>query len=200
MEPSRFRLFMTPRSPFARRVRLALARLGVKYESVACDVFHPTEEFLRANPLGLIPVLETPQGVPLPDSASILEYLDERSEGGIWPAEPAARTRERMRSTWAEGVMISTVAHYLETLRRAPDAGWLAEHLETIERALGRLEADVTLPDSPTQSVWDTGVCLEYLELRIPSFPWGERYPGFSPILHRCRADAVFRETAPPPA
>src|SRR4051794_13519408 len=112
--PPRYQLFYSLRSPFARRVRIALQRLGLAFEAVEENVFEPSPRLLEANPLATVPVLviagKTPEEtVRVPDSATILEYLHESCGGRIWPADLALRTRVRAASTLAEGLMSECV-------------------------------------------------------------------------------------------
>lgn len=207
----RYRLFYSHRSPFARRVRLALARLGLPYETVILNVFEPTEEFLRANPLGLVPVLEIDGKRNLPDSATILEYLHETHgsarPGAIWPADLALRLDVREASTWAEGLMTAIVAHFLETQRKEPAPSELAEHRANLERTLSRITEQnlskapwMMQSQVPTQAGWDLAVALEYLDLRIPDLNWRTRFPALKPLLESCKKAPEFEQTAPPPA
>ncbi|MBV9835213.1 MAG: glutathione S-transferase family protein [Alphaproteobacteria bacterium] len=68
------------KSSASRRVRLALAEKGVQFESVLVDLTrgeHHTPEYLKMNPLGVIPLLVLPDGRSLFESGTICEYLDE---------------------------------------------------------------------------------------------------------------------------
>jgi glutathione S-transferase len=200
-----YSLIMSARSPFARRARIALMRLGIRFEKEVVDVFKPTESFLAANPLGLVPVLKTPAGIYLPDSASILEYLDE-THGNIWPKEPRLRLRVRLASTLAEGIMTATVNHFLETQRTTPSSEWLAEHREALERTLANLAAQASDSDlwgsseGPTQGAIDLAIALQYLDLRLPDFNWRIRAPSLVPTVEALWKRPEFKETAPPPA
>jgi glutathione S-transferase len=192
---SSYRLLMTPRSPFARRVRLALARLGIPFEAVLTDVFKPSPEFLKTNPLGLVPVLIHPEAT-IPDSAAILEYLHAAHGGAIWPKDPLEAARVRAQATLAEGIMAATVSHYLERLRPSPHAPWLEEQEEIIRGTLAAL-AEQELGE--TQAAWDLAVALEYLDLRIPSFDWRKAHPRLVDFLEKHRVSPDFAATQPPP-
>jgi len=68
-------------------VRLALEELGQPYQSVLVDRArrgHKAPDYLRLNPAGLIPVLETPDG-PIFETGAILLWLADR-HGGLAPA------------------------------------------------------------------------------------------------------------------
>ncbi len=68
------------KSSASRRVRLCLAEKGVRFESVLVDLTrgeHHTPEYLKKNPLGVIPLLVLEDGRALFESGTICEYLDE---------------------------------------------------------------------------------------------------------------------------
>jgi len=73
-------------------VRLGLLELGVPFETRLVDRAirqQRSAAYLRLNPVGLIPVLETPDG-PMSETAAILLWLSERHEGlGPAPGDPA---------------------------------------------------------------------------------------------------------------
>jgi glutathione S-transferase len=197
-------LFFSLRSPFARRIRLALAHLRIAFVPREMNVFEPPQELFEANPLGLVPVLTTPQGAHLPDSAAILEHLDETHPGAIWGEGARLRLQRRGASTWAEGIMTATVAGYLETLRKEPLAEFVQEQRETIERTLARFATeDLSGPVFQTseglaQPAWDLAVALEYLELRMPQIAWRQAHGSLEVLVRKARLDPDFQRTAPP--
>ncbi|MGE0425531.1 MAG: glutathione S-transferase family protein [Reyranellaceae bacterium] len=68
------------RSSASRRVRLCLAEKEVAFDSVLVDLTrgeHHTPEYLKMNPLGVIPLLVLEDGRSLYESGTICEYLDE---------------------------------------------------------------------------------------------------------------------------
>src|ERR1700686_5892007 len=71
-------------SPFARKIRLAIAMLGlgneIRIENT--DTLDPKDSVRQQNPLGKIPTLVLDDGGTLFDSRVILEYLDDRAGGG----------------------------------------------------------------------------------------------------------------------
>jgi glutathione S-transferase len=72
------RLISAPISPFAARVRLSIYRKGLDI-----DIVLPPEgglkgnDYLTVNPMGLIPTLILDSGFALPESATIIEYLED---------------------------------------------------------------------------------------------------------------------------
>jgi maleylacetoacetate isomerase len=85
------------RSSSAYRVRIGLNLMGLDYHTVPVDLTTGAQRetaHIRANPQGLVPVLEI-DGLRLTQSLAILEYLDETRAAGFLPKDPAGRARTR---------------------------------------------------------------------------------------------------------
>jgi glutathione S-transferase len=90
------RLYDADRCPYCARIRIVLAEKGLPYETVVVDLDDRPAWIYEKNPLGKVPVLEEDDFV-LPESAVIMEYLDERyPEPPLWPADPAERAAGRL--------------------------------------------------------------------------------------------------------
>lgn len=88
------------RSSASYRVRIALNMLGLGYRSTPVDLIgkaHREAAYLARNPQGLVPALAI-DGLLLPQSLAIIEYLDETRGAGFLPADPAERARVRALS------------------------------------------------------------------------------------------------------
>jgi glutathione S-transferase len=83
------------RSSASRRVRLCLCEKGLEFESHLVDMMameHHSPEYLRINPLGVIPTLILDDGRSLYESGTICEYLDETyPEPSLRPADAYGR-------------------------------------------------------------------------------------------------------------
>ena len=89
-------LYDADRCPYCARVRIVLAEKGLEYETVVVDLDDRPAWIYEKNPLGKVPVLEEDVFV-LPESAVIMEYLEERyPEPPLWPADPAERAHGRL--------------------------------------------------------------------------------------------------------
>ena len=66
-----------PLSPSARKVRLVLNEKRLPFEPKLERVWERREEFLAINPAGAVPVLVEDNGLVVPDSGVICEYLEE---------------------------------------------------------------------------------------------------------------------------
>ena len=89
-------LYDADRCPYCARVRIVLAEKGLEHETVVVDLDDRPAWIYEKNPLGRVPVLEEDAFV-LPESAVIMEYLEERyPEPPLWPADPAERATGRL--------------------------------------------------------------------------------------------------------
>lgn len=104
------------RSSAAYRVRIALNLKGLPYEPVAVNLLkgeHRCEAYRQLNPAGLVPLLETDDGLRLTQSLAICEYLEERyPEPHLLPADAAGRARVR-----ALAALVASEIHPLNNLR-----------------------------------------------------------------------------------
>ena len=140
-------------SPYCRKVRLALAEKRLAFELKSEKVWERRDAFLAMNPAGTVPVLEEDDGITVPDSGVICEYLED-----AYPDTPllgetlGQRVEVRRLVAWFDGKFDMEVTRnlngqkYLKRLaaggpppppavragdatRRAPlpALGWLAE-------------------------------------------------------------------------
>lgn len=91
-------LYDAARCPYCARVRIVLAEKGIGYETVEIDLDRRPQWLLELNPpRGKVPIIDE-GGFVLPESAVIMEYLEERyPEPSLLPADPAVRAACRLR-------------------------------------------------------------------------------------------------------
>ena len=113
------RLYSYFRSSASYRVRIALNLKGLRYTAIPVHLLRGGGEqlsasFTRMNPAQLVPVLEDEQqGVTIPQSLAIMEYLDEMHPSPpLLPGPPAARAHVR-----ALALAIACDIHPLNNLR-----------------------------------------------------------------------------------
>jgi len=91
-------LYTADRCPYAARARITLAEKGIAYDAVEVDLEDRPAWIYEKNELGRVPVWEEDDGLLLPESEVIMEYLEERfPEPALWPADPAERALGRLR-------------------------------------------------------------------------------------------------------
>jgi glutathione S-transferase len=73
---------------------IVLEESGEKYEPLPVDLAkgeQRTEDYLKINPQGRVPVLRLDNGQPLAENTAILPYLGKRF--GLWPTDPTAEAK-----------------------------------------------------------------------------------------------------------
>lgn len=152
------------RSGAAYRVRIALALKGIAYAQVTHDLRlgeQKAADYRHLAPQGLVPVLETDDGV-LTQSPAILEWIEERwPDPALLPKDPQGRAIVR-----AMAAIIGCDIHPLNNLRvlqklkgdleASPEqvsdwiAQWIAEGFAALETLVVRHGAAFCFGDSPT--------------------------------------------------
>ena len=125
-------LYNAERCPYAARVRIVLAEKGLDVDVVEIDLSDRPAWFYEKNPKGRVPVIEEDSEHPLPESAVIMEFLEERyPEPSLLPADPADRAAARLLIFRDDDL---TGPYY--ALRREEDGA-----RERFDAALGRLDS-----------------------------------------------------------
>jgi glutathione S-transferase len=89
-------LYNAARCPYAARARIVLAEKGLELDVVEIDLSDRPAWLYEKNPAGRVPVIEE-DGWVLPESAVIMEYLEERyPEPALLPPDPADRAAVRL--------------------------------------------------------------------------------------------------------
>jgi glutathione S-transferase len=90
-------LYDAARCPYCARVRIVLAEKDVEVDTVEIDLSDRPDWLYGKNPTGRVPVIEEEDGRPLPESAVIMEFLEERyPEPPLLPPDPADRAFVRL--------------------------------------------------------------------------------------------------------
>ena len=127
-------LYHLPLSPYSRKVRAVLAEKRLPFEMRVEKVWDRREEYLELNPANKVPTLVEENGLVIPDSNVICEYLEE-----AYPDTPlmghtlAERVEVRRLCAWFDGKFAEEVTVNLlfeRMMKRAmgrgnPDAGAL---------------------------------------------------------------------------
>jgi len=200
-------LFISARSPFARRVRLAFLEHGIKFEEKLLDVFKPNPELTKMNPLSRVPTLQLKSGNVLIDSNLILEVFYQKMSDS--PLRAKSEKDLIIASRWsaiALGICDKSIEYFLEAQRskELQDSSVFEECISVVKASLDGFEIFIKerptiLSGSLSQSDLDMGSALEYVGLRLPaelleSNPESKRY------LAALQARPSFQMTQPPPA
>jgi glutathione S-transferase len=176
-------LRFSPSSPFVRKVRIAVALLGLDKEVTMerADTTDPTDSLRKMNPLGKIPVLIVEDGSAVYDSRVILDYLDERAGGGkIVPRAANERLAALRLQALCDGILDASILTVYEGRYRKPDMHepkWLELQAGKVSRALAVLEAAPPPLDSTPNVGQITLACaLGYRDFRFGG-SWRSEHP-----------------------
>ncbi|WP_028998144.1 glutathione S-transferase N-terminal domain-containing protein [Azohydromonas australica] len=197
-------LSATP-SPYARKVRIALAEKGLAFELVTEVPWDRDATAPRYNPLGKLPVLILDDGSTVFESHFILEWLEARySEPPLVPRDVDGRLAARRLEVIADGVCDATVLTLFERLRgEGCSAPWLERQRRKIEAGTAALAqavrpgATYVLGEAFGLADIATGTVLGYLELRLPEFDWKAVHPHLAEWFARISERPSFASTRP---
>ncbi|HEY1329497.1 MAG TPA: glutathione S-transferase N-terminal domain-containing protein [Casimicrobiaceae bacterium] len=200
------RLVASPTSPYARKVRIALAEKKIDCEMIVTSPWQAGNPVHAWNPLGKLPVLILDDGTHLFDSRVIVEYIDSVSPVSRLIPEPARqRIVVRRWEALADGVCDATALIVVERRRPAQlqSEDWMAHQDRKIRAGVEELARD--LGDKPwcngeAYSLADiaTGCALGYLDLRYAELDWRSAYDNLARHAEKLGKRASFAETRPP--
>ena len=153
-------LYEHPLSPFAQKVKIALAEKGIAFESRLPDILGgDLDEFSRLNPRREVPTL-VDDGVAVFDSTIILEYLEDR-----WPTPPL------LPAGAAERARVRTLEELCDTYYEA--VNWAVMEVRVFQRATG--EQAVSLE---ARAAGQQAGCNAHLARALGARPWfnGEQF------------------------
>lgn len=116
-----------PLSPYARKVRLVLAEKRLPFELRPEKVWERRPEYLEMNAAGTVPTLIEDNGLIIPDSTVICEYLDEAyPDSSLMGHTLEERIEVRRLAAWFDGKFAAEVTANLygeKHLRRLTGRG-----------------------------------------------------------------------------
>ena len=167
------KLFCSPSSPYARKVRIFAIEKGLRgeIEEIATTPFDATPtsvELSVANPLRKIPTLVLNDGTAIYDSRVICEYFDSIGDGPVLiPSDPEERIRCLTAAAMAEGI-IDAAFNLVMELRRPIETRseiWVERWTSNIDRALETMVSHLT--DSFDVRHITTICAIDYLNFRL---------------------------------
>src|SRR5882757_2838347 len=130
------KLLASHTSPYARKVRIAIAEKKIECELVEESPWVPGTSVPNYNPLGKVPVLVLDDGTRLFDSRVIVEYLDTVSPVSRLIPEPSRqRITVKRWEALADGVCDAAGAIHIERKRpaRQQSKEWIDRQHEKVE-------------------------------------------------------------------
>ena len=194
-------------SPYARKIRVALAEKNLPFELEVDIPWLADTRVPSYNPLGKVPALVADDGELWFDSPVIAEYLDTLAGPLLLPADRTAALPVRQAEALADGITDAAVAAFLEGMRPAErqDPAAIERQLGKISRGLTALEARVAqrkgcAGEALTIADIAIGCTLGYLDFRFAHLGWRAAHPQLAAWADGLLARPSFTASAPPAA
>jgi glutathione S-transferase len=166
-------------SPFAGKVRIALAEKGAEVDLVEIDPRERPPRLRELNPTNTVPVLEAGD-VVIRESGAICDWVQDACPGpSLWPADPATRARARGLARYVDDEL--TTNFFFSFRKQAfgpskgdpPDIvdvlrGRLMRRWPAVDELLGRTDGS-WLAGGPEPSLADLGA----IPLAVRLVEWG---------------------------
>jgi glutathione S-transferase len=205
---AKMKLYYSPSSPYARKVRaLALeTRLDKKIEmvNVALTPVAPNADVDKHNPIGKIPALSV-KGMDLFDSPVICEYLDSQHKGRkLFPRKGRDRWVALRQQAMADGLLDAALLTRYEGALRPEDkrwSEWSQGQTKKMNGVLDQLEAEAKSLRGKLNIGTISVVCaLGYLDLRFADLGWRDKRPKLAKWFQQTSKLPSIKATAPPAA
>jgi glutathione S-transferase len=193
-------------SPYARKVRIALAEKDIPFTLQTEVPWDGTTKTPQYNPLEKLPVL-----ILVYESSFILEYLEAKyPETPLLPGHDKVDDRlfAKKIQVVADGVCDALVLAFFENMREPEKRSqpWVDRQMRKVEgglRALGewaeQKQGDYLVGHQLGLADIAVGSLCGYLACRWPSHGWGDTYPALKKHWQMLEERPSFQNTRPSP-
>jgi glutathione S-transferase len=192
------KLYASPASSFARKIRVMLIEKNVNHELEIVNLWEPND-LKNANPIGKVPALKLDDGRVLISSPLIADYIDSTYPSPRFiPADADARLEVKLREALADGTMMrfhdqaTRSQAWLDRQRSKIDGGFAA-----LEKMLGNRRWCVG--DEMTLADIAIACHLGFVMLRAPHFFSRDACPNLARLWQTMEARESLTKTAPKP-
>ena len=202
-----YRLISATPSPYARKVRIALAEKAIPFELITEVPWDRNTSTPEYNPLEKLPILLLDDGSSVYESRFILEFLElKHPRPRLLPDDVDGIIAARRLEVLADGVCDALVLIFWE--RRRPKEHQSQEWLSRQRRKVdGGLEEIARLVGDRQWAVGDSfglgdiavGSLVGFVSVRFPEIHWRRLFPGLAALSDRLEARPSFEATVPVP-
>lgn len=201
-----YKLISATPSPFARKVRIALAEKGIPFELITEVPWDSATQTPKYNPLEKLPILLTQDGASVFDSRFILEWLEAyHPHPSLLPSDREERLAARQMEVLADGVCDAFVLYFFERQRGAQQSTeWLARQRRKIDggvREIARLIGTREYAVGDRFSLGDIAAAtvVGYLSVRYPDLDLRSALPNLAAYSDRMERRPSFAASRPVP-
>ncbi|KAL9066601.1 MAG: hypothetical protein Q9161_007431 [Pseudevernia consocians] len=203
------RLISATPSPYARKVRIALAEKSIPFELVTEVPWDSTTQTPQYNPLEKLPVLILDNGKSVYESHYILEFIETKYADALrlLPKNDVdGALFAKQVEVVADGICDALVLLFFEKQR---DDGkrseeWMARQRRKVDGGLKALaewigDRKFFVNDAFGLADIAAGSVLGYLKARFPEHSWRETYPCLARYSEDLEERQSFKNTVPRP-
>ena len=191
-------------SPYARKVRIALAEKGIAFELLTEVPWNDTTSTPKFNPLEKLPVLILEDGSSVYESSYILQYLELKyPTPPMLPADVDGILAARKLEVLCDGVCDALVLTFFERMRgEGASPEWTARQRRKIDggvKEMARLvgKGDWAVGDRFSLGDIAAGTLVGYMTVRFPEYSWRPQYPDLAALSDRLEQRPSFKNSVP---
>jgi glutathione S-transferase len=203
---AKMKLYYSPTSPYARKVRAAAIETGLdkKIDLVPATVspVAASEDVDRVNPVGKVPALVDGK-TALFDSVLICEYLDSKHrKTKLFPKSGAAKWTALRQHAMADGLLDAALLARYETFLRPQQlrwSEWVDGQLKKVKGAVAAMEKEAPkLGNRANIGTIGIACALGYLDFRFPDLGWRTKAPKLAAWHAKFSQRPSIKTTVPP--
>ena len=194
-------------SPYARKVRIALAEKDIPFELQTEVPWNDDTSLPQHNPLEKLPVLILDDGTTLYESSFILEWIERKYPvPPLLPRDDDGILAHKQLDVLATGVCDALVLIFFERMRPAEHQSrpWMERQLRKVRGGVAEIarrvgDQDYAVRDRFGLGDLSAGSTLGYLAVRFPELDWRAEHPNLGRYMDGLMQRPSFRSTVPYP-
>ena len=173
------RLYYSPTSPYARKVRVLGRMAGLQWQMVHPDLLDAQSDYGTINPIHRIPSLVLDETTVLYDSRVIAEYLDTTYGLALVPVSGPARWAVLKLQALGDGLMEVAVPRRMEEARppERQSRERIGQYDRSMRQVLDALETQVDALEGVSLGTISIACALAYVSFRFPGLDWAQGRP-----------------------
>ena len=194
-------------SPYARKVRIALAEKSVAFELLTEVPWNEGTSLPQHNPLEKLPVLILDDGSTVWESSHILDYIERKFPiPPLLPPDDDGILAHKRMEALAAGVCDALLLVFFERMR--PEAHrsqpWIDRQLRKVNGGVAEIARVVGGQAFAVRNMFGladiaAGCVLGYMQVRFPHLDWRNTYPPLARYMDGLMTRPSFQATVPYP-
>lgn len=194
-------------SPYARKVRIALAEKGIPFELHTEVPWNDDTSLPRHNPLEKLPVLVLDDGTTVWESSHILDWIERKHpHPPLLPQDDDGYLAHKRMDALATEMCDSLVLVFFERVRPEGQRSqnWMDRQLRKVHGGLAEIarvvgEREYAVGDRFGIADIAAGSVLGYIEVRFRELDWRSTYPALGRYMDGLMRRTSFQDTVPYP-